>query len=174
MDNTTLNAGAGGDVIATDDIGGVKYQRVKVTFGADGAAQDVDVAHGLPVNLVAALPAGSNSIGTVVSGGSGKTLKSKDFSLTATGTVIAAVATKRLKVYAIKLVPSAACTVAFRDGGATALEGAQSLAANGGYVESVPPPAWLLATSAGNALDLVITGTATVAGRVSYWDDDTT
>jgi hypothetical protein len=28
-DNTTLNTGSGGDVIATDDIAGVKYQRVK-------------------------------------------------------------------------------------------------------------------------------------------------
>ena len=33
-DNTTLNTGSGGDVIATDDIGGVKYQIVKVTYGA--------------------------------------------------------------------------------------------------------------------------------------------
>lgn len=49
-DNTTLNAGAGGDVIATDDIGGVKYQRVKVTYGADGSATDVEPsASPLPV-----------------------------------------------------------------------------------------------------------------------------
>ena len=34
VDNTTLNAGSGGDVIATDDIGGVKYQIVKTTYGA--------------------------------------------------------------------------------------------------------------------------------------------
>lgn len=39
-DNTTLNAGSGGDVIASDDIGGVKHQRVKVSLGADGSATD--------------------------------------------------------------------------------------------------------------------------------------
>lgn len=39
-DNTTLNAGSGGDVIASDDIGGVKYQRVKLSVGADGSAAD--------------------------------------------------------------------------------------------------------------------------------------
>ena len=33
-DGTTLNLGSGGDVIATDDIGGTKYQIVKFTFGA--------------------------------------------------------------------------------------------------------------------------------------------
>ena len=103
-----------------------------------------------------------------------KTLKSASFSLSATGTVITAVATKRLKVYAIKLVVSAAISVNFRDGASTGLEGAQAIAANGGYIESVNPPAFLFGTTAGNSLDLVISGTGTAAGRVSYWDDDTT
>lgn len=48
-DNTTLNAGSGGDVIATDDIGGVKWQRVKVAHGADGSATDASAAAPLPV-----------------------------------------------------------------------------------------------------------------------------
>ena len=34
-DNTTLNPGVGGDVIATDDIAGVKYQRIKIGFGEE-------------------------------------------------------------------------------------------------------------------------------------------
>lgn len=342
-DYVQLNTMSGGDQVAADDVGGVKYQRIKPAFGVDGAAQDVDDTHGLPVNVVtppstlplptgaatettlgtlvtttdfdtkvgsltetapatdtassglngrlqriaqrltsllallpgslgqkakanslavtlasdqdalsvtgtffqatqpvsaAALPlptgaaveagghlaaidtntgaiadaavsagatgsiaaklraisrdivanivlaAGSAIIGKVgidqttpgttnaVQITTNKTLKTKDFSLSATGTIVNAVATKRIKVYAIKLVPSAACSVNLRDGGSTGLEGAQSLAANGGYVESVPPPAFLLATAAGNSLDLVISGSATVAGRVSYWDDD--
>jgi hypothetical protein len=45
-DNTTLDAGSGGDVIATDDIGGVKYQRVKISQGADGSATDVGIGGG--------------------------------------------------------------------------------------------------------------------------------
>lgn len=49
-DNTVLNAGTGGDTIASDDIAGVKYQRVKVTFGVDGAAADVAAASPLPVD----------------------------------------------------------------------------------------------------------------------------
>ncbi len=39
-DNTTLNTGSGGDVIASDDITGVKHQRVKISLGADGSATD--------------------------------------------------------------------------------------------------------------------------------------
>ena len=47
--NTVLNAGSGGDVIATDDVGGVKFQRVKVNFGAQGASSDVSASNPLPV-----------------------------------------------------------------------------------------------------------------------------
>ena len=43
-DNTTLNLGAGGDVIASDDIAGVKHQQVKIEFGADGEAVSVSKA----------------------------------------------------------------------------------------------------------------------------------
>lgn len=60
-DNTTLNTGAGGDTIATDDVTtlngsastGVKVQRVKVLFGPDGTATDVADVSGaqLPVTI---------------------------------------------------------------------------------------------------------------------------
>lgn len=56
-DNTTLNTGTGGDNIATDDVAtlngaassGVKVQRVKVGFGADGDFNDVNGNSPLPV-----------------------------------------------------------------------------------------------------------------------------
>jgi hypothetical protein len=48
-DNTTLNPGTGGDVIASDDIGGVKYQRVKPAWGVDGSAVDTSETSPLPV-----------------------------------------------------------------------------------------------------------------------------
>lgn len=50
VDNTTINAGSGGDVIASDDIGGVKYQRIKLVYGADGVnSGDVSSSNPLPV-----------------------------------------------------------------------------------------------------------------------------
>lgn len=112
------------------------------------------------------------SSGNLTDAGSGKTLKTAAFSLSATGTVIPAVSTKRLKVYAVKLLVSAAITVSFRDGASTSLEGAQVL--SGGYIEVINPPSFLFASTAGNSIDLVIVGVGTAAGRVSYWDDDTT
>ena len=108
----------------------------------------------------------------IITAGPPSTLKTASFSLAATGAVVAAVSGKRIKVYAVRLVVSAAVSVNFRDGASTALEGAQPLAANGGFAESVNPPAFLFATTAGNALDLVISGAGTVSGRVSYWDED--
>src|SRR5258706_16438213 len=42
----------GGDIISTDDIAGVKVQRVKVQYGGDGAATDVDTGTPLPVTIV--------------------------------------------------------------------------------------------------------------------------
>jgi hypothetical protein len=52
-DNTTLNPGASGDVIGSDDIAGVKYQRIKLIHGADGTNDgDVSNANPLPVIVV--------------------------------------------------------------------------------------------------------------------------
>lgn len=48
-DGITLNTGSGGDVVAADDIGGAKHQRVKVQFGDDGAATDASATAPFPV-----------------------------------------------------------------------------------------------------------------------------
>lgn len=49
-DDVVLNPGAGGDTIAADDVGGVKYQVVKLAVGADGAASLVANANPIPVS----------------------------------------------------------------------------------------------------------------------------
>ena len=47
-DNVELNSGSGGATAASDDIGGIQYQRVKFSVGADGTAVDaVPVSAGL-------------------------------------------------------------------------------------------------------------------------------
>lgn len=47
-DNVAITAGTGTS-IATDDIGGVQYQRVKPSWGVDGAAVDVSATDPMPV-----------------------------------------------------------------------------------------------------------------------------
>lgn len=49
-DNVNITAGVG-TAIATDDIGGVQYQRVKMNHGADGSATDVSTASPMPAQL---------------------------------------------------------------------------------------------------------------------------
>lgn len=49
-DNVRLNIGVGGDNVATDEIAGVDYQRVKLIYGADGInAGDVHDHNGFPI-----------------------------------------------------------------------------------------------------------------------------
>jgi hypothetical protein len=48
-DNIGYTPGAGASV-AADDIGGVLYQRIKPTFGEDGAAVDVSAQNPLPID----------------------------------------------------------------------------------------------------------------------------
>jgi hypothetical protein len=51
-DNIQLNVGAGGDLLAADDISGAKYQRGKLIFGDNGINEgDVSTANPLPVSL---------------------------------------------------------------------------------------------------------------------------
>lgn len=66
-DNTQLNAGSGGDLIATDDIAGVKYQIVKIGHGlADAAPVHTSAANPLPVSAASLpLPSGAATESTV-------------------------------------------------------------------------------------------------------------
>ena len=51
-ENTLLNLGSGGNTLATDTIGGIEFQRVKLVEGADGVNDgDVSSANPLPVEL---------------------------------------------------------------------------------------------------------------------------
>ena len=75
-DGTTINAGSGGDVIATDDIAsgvaaGQKVQRAKSGWGSDGTYVDTDTTNPLPVRATGAQASGSALTGNpVLVGGS--------------------------------------------------------------------------------------------------------
>ncbi|MFN8760226.1 MAG: hypothetical protein ACK5XA_15630, partial [Tagaea sp.] len=54
--NVTIKDGAGANaVIASDEIGGVNYQRVKIALGADGTAVDVSASNPIPTAEVGEL-----------------------------------------------------------------------------------------------------------------------
>ena len=86
-DNTTLNTGTGGDIIATDDVttlngsasSGVKVQRVKVMFGDDNSARDVSDTYPLPIYPPASQNLTSRS-GTITTGGTAQQLMASNTS----------------------------------------------------------------------------------------------
>lgn len=51
VDNVTITEGSGTQ-IAADDVGGVKYQRIKVAIGEDGTANDVSSSNPLPTQII--------------------------------------------------------------------------------------------------------------------------
>jgi len=77
VDNVTLDPGAGGVTLATDEISAVHFQRVKITFGADGVATDVSASNQLPAVVTnagtfatqATLQTSTNEIGNVKNSG---------------------------------------------------------------------------------------------------------
>jgi hypothetical protein len=62
-DNSVLPVDGGTETFANDDIGGVKYPRVKLTWGADGASTDASAAAPIPV-----VQTGAHTVQAVQSG----------------------------------------------------------------------------------------------------------
>lgn len=92
-DNVTIPATGSGDatpIVATDKIGGVDYQRVKLTWGTDGTATDASASNPLPI--IGASNSGVD-IGDVTinnaSGGSAVNIQDGGNSITVDGTVAA-------------------------------------------------------------------------------------
>lgn len=52
-DNVNITPGSGA-VIASDEVAGAQYQRVKLTWGADGTANDASATNPVPVQTVSA------------------------------------------------------------------------------------------------------------------------
>jgi len=75
-DNIQLNSGSGGATLATDDVGGLHYQIVKLAHGSLDSATLVSASSPLPISdaggsltvdvvTLPSLPAGTNNIGDV-------------------------------------------------------------------------------------------------------------
>lgn len=128
VDNVLITQGSG-TIVATDDVGaGVQVQRVKVTSGPDGTANDAQVASPLPVTNSIESSQMTN-LGVVIT----PLFAVINTSSTGNTALVAAVTSKKIRVLAYTLVCDAAVAVKFTSGaGGTDLTGAMSFAANGG------------------------------------------
>lgn len=163
-DNVAITAGAGTS-IATDDIGGAQYQRVKVTWGQDGTANDTSSAAPLPVAApAAARDTHSIAVGlqtdAIMSGLTALTPKFVSSSIAASSTdssLVAAVSTKKIRVIAMAVQCAAtATTITFESGTTTRIHKVPA-GANGGQILGFNPAGWF-ETTASSALT-VTTGT---------------
>lgn len=157
-DNTPINAGVGGDTIATDDIGGVKYQRVKVIIGADGVnSGDVSAANPIPAIIAAASPA-TTVIGTVqppaITKGTPSTFGFSTQDLKDSGRVIVSAVTAIAGVACVNAEAMLALDLA-RDGAVS------------GSVTTIPVTAAKKFRITGLMVGMINTGAAVMSGRVS-------
>ena len=128
-DNTTLNAGTGGDTIATDDIGGVKYQRVKLSCGADGSATDVTIGGGVEAAALRVTIA-SDSTGVVSVDDNGASLTVDNAALSVTGGGVEASAMR------VTIASDSTGVLSVDDNGASLTVDNAALSVTGGGVEA--------------------------------------
>ena len=91
-DNVILDSMSGGETVATDDIGGVQHQLVKLEYGAANSATQVDASNPLPVSAIngtVAIPAGVavTTPGTITSGSIAVTAGTVQATLASPGTI---------------------------------------------------------------------------------------
>ena len=83
-------------------------------------------------------------------------------------TLVAADATKKIRVFALSVVAAGAVTVRFESAaGGTALTGVMSFAANGGYVLPFNPAGWF-ETAVNQLLNMELGGAVQVSGHLTY------
>jgi len=161
-DNIAITAGAG-TTVAADDVGGVFYQRVKLSLGADGAAVDAPVAGGteagtlrvtLPTDCtgqiklaagtaeIGKLAAGTAIIGSAKTAPSGRVMVHAKVALAASqtgATVITPTSGKRFFLKKIVVSCKTAGDVYFfdhTDNSASAIGPALTFAVAGGWTET--------------------------------------
>lgn len=112
-DGVAITAGSG-TTIATDDIGSVHYQRVKVNWGADGATNDTSASAPLPVQEI---PGTGNGLTTYyltsaasTNGNNVKASAAKVYSVTATNTNASV---RYLRLYNASSSPTVGTTTTF-------------------------------------------------------------
>lgn len=157
-DNVAVTAGAG-TTIASDDIAGVQYQRIKVAHGADGSATDTSSTNPLPVTAPAAART-THSIAValqtdaVMSNLSSLTPKFFSETVVASDTdeeLVALVASKKIRVLALAAQCGGTATDITFESSTTTRKHKIPAGVNGGQVLPFNPVGWF-ETAAGESL----------------------
>lgn len=148
------NAPLGSFPVLSDTVGDSRAQIIKLDVGTVGNSSMVTPANPLPVVSV---PLTGDLSELII-----------NFNSTGENIVVPGVASQVGRIYKIFFVVSAATTLTFKSSaGGTALTGAMSMLANGGFALDLDSKPWFTTIASG---DFIIsqTGTAQVSGRVYY------
>ncbi len=182
-DDIQLDAASGRAKLAADEISSVKHLRVKIQHGADGSATDISTASPLPIELdsqaiTAVLHTITAKLATdaLQNGLTALTPKFAKISLAATGTLVAAVGGKKIRVLSLMMtidVQTGDEEYIFKSGAAgTALTGTiggATAAAVNYPIEYSFSPFGHFETASGALLELSIAGTTPEAeGSLVY------
>jgi hypothetical protein len=162
-DNFVANAGSGGSTFASDDIGSVQYPRVKISWGADGTANETAIASPIPVQ-------GTVESNQMTAGGSVVTPKFVTIAASSSGnnTIVAAVTAKKIRVLAAVLMANGTVNAKFQSGaGGTDLSGLFYMVANTGAALPYNPAGWF-ETGSNTLLNLNLSAAIAVGGCITY------
>lgn len=168
-DNLNYTEPTSGRPVATDEVSGTHFQRMKLDVGADGVSTPITgtTRYGIPVDVK------STSCDTVST--SGIPLSTKwaiiDFTLGGGGgdaTIVTGVSGRRIRVLAITLSVSKNTTLIFKSGLATNKTGSMSM--NQGNILDVNrmPFGFFVETNPGDAFVINASNNAVVGGSLTY------
>lgn len=104
------------------------------------------------------------------SGTSGLLFAVIDTAASGDNTIVAADASRKIKVMSYVVVADAALAIRWKSGAGTNLSGAMSLAANGGVATAAAPAGtWLMETAAAAALVLNLGAAVGARGHIAYF-----
>lgn len=157
-DNVAITAGAGTS-IASDDIGGVQHQRIKIGYGTDGSFTDASSTNPLPVTAPAAARtthsiAVTQQTDALMSNLTALTPKFFTETVTASDAdeeLVALVASKKIRVLALVVQCGATATDVTFESSTTTRKHKVPAGANGGQVLPFNPVGWF-ETAAGESL----------------------
>ena len=151
-DNTTYTEGSG-ITIATDDIGGIHHQRMKMEQGSDGTAADI-----APTSPMAVRP-GHPSTGY---------LTNAAVNVTGAGdqTLVSATASQTTRVFRLFLVAAGVTNITIKTG-STSLSGVIPLTPNQGFVLDFDGEPWFV-TGSNEAFVINVSAAVDVDGFIQY------
>ena len=155
-DNITIKDGASADqIVATDQIAGVHYERNKLSIGDDGFAVDASLTAPVPVAMGAQKVSDFQevAINCVASGDN---------------TLVTGTAGQTVRVYGFFLMVNGAVSLKWKDGASTDFHPALPFLAQGASWEKDPMGRPWFTTSGGNALVLNLSAGVQVSGRLYY------